>query len=145
MTYGLGGKSDNLPGFVMLISSGVQPNGGKNSFGSGFLPSIYQGVQCRSRGDSVLYASDPPSVSRELRRMRLDALNNINELQVNKLGHPETLTRISQYELAFCMQTAVPEVMDIGYHPKKRNRLWKTMEQKLRHQVWQITVCWPGD
>ena len=59
VTYGLGTENENLPGYVVLISSGVQPNGGKNSFGSGFLPSVYQGVQCRSKGDPVLYASDP--------------------------------------------------------------------------------------
>ena len=59
VTYGLGSENENLPGFVVLISSGVQPNGGKSSFGSGFLPSVYQGVQCRSKGDPVLYASDP--------------------------------------------------------------------------------------
>ncbi len=64
VTYGLGSENENLPGFVVLISSGVQPNGGKSSFGSGFLPSVYQGVQCRSKGDPVLYASDPPGMDR---------------------------------------------------------------------------------
>ena len=59
VTYGLGTENENLPGFVVLISSGVQPNGGKSSLGSGFLPSVYQGVQCRSKGDPVLYVSDP--------------------------------------------------------------------------------------
>ncbi|MGE3408893.1 MAG: DUF1501 domain-containing protein [Pirellulales bacterium] len=112
-TYGLGSENENLPGFVVLISSGVQPNGGKNSYGAGFLPSVYQGVQCRSKGDPVLYASDPPGMDRSLRRETLDALNDLNALQAEELGHPETLTRIAQYELAFRMQTAVPEVMDI--------------------------------
>src|SRR5207344_3004415 len=98
--------------------SGVQPNGGKASFGSGFLPSIYQGVQCRSKGDPVLYASDPPGMDRELRRQSLDALRDLNEIQARELGHPETLTRIAQYELAFRMQTSVPEVMDINREPK---------------------------
>lgn len=114
VTYGLGSENENLPGFVVLISSGVQPNGGKNSFGSGFLPSVYQGVQCRSKGDPVLYASDPAGMSRDVRRMTLDALKDLNEQQALEMGHPETLTRISQYELAFRMQTAVPEVMDIS-------------------------------
>jgi len=113
-TYGLGTENANLPGFVVLISSGVQPNGGKNSFGSGFLPSVYQGVQCRSKGDPVLYASDPQGMDRELRRKSLDALRDLNELQARELGHPETLTRIAQYELAFRMQTSVPEVMNIN-------------------------------
>ena len=114
VTYGLGSENENLPGFVVLISSGVQPNGGKNSFGSGFLPSVYQGVQCRSKGDPVLYASNPKGMDRNMRRLSLDALKDLNEIQANDLGHPETLTRISQYELAFRMQTAVPEVMDIS-------------------------------
>jgi hypothetical protein len=117
-TYGLGTENANLPGFVVLISSGVQPNGGKNSFGSGFLPSVYQGVQCRSKGDPVLYASDPQGMDRELRRKSLDALRDLNELQAKELGHPETLTRIAQYELAFRMQTSVPEVMNINDEPQ---------------------------
>jgi hypothetical protein len=118
-TYGLGSENEDLPGFVVLISSGVQPNGGKNSFGSGFLPSVFQGVQCRSKGDPVLYASDPPGMSRDLRRESLDALRDLNELQARELGHPETLTRIAQYELAYRMQTSVPEVMDITRESKE--------------------------
>ncbi len=114
VTYGLGSENQNLPGFVVLISSGVQPNGGRNSFGSGFLPSVYQGVQCRSKGDPVLYASDPQGMDRETRRMSLDVLKDLNEMQQRELGHPETATRIAQYELAFRMQASVPEVMDIG-------------------------------
>ena len=117
-TYGLGSENEDLPGFVVLISSGVQPNGGKNSFGSGFLPSVYQGVQCRSKGDPVLYASDPKGMDREMRRLSLDALLDLNEVQADKLGHPETLTRIAQYELAYRMQVSVPEVMDITKEPK---------------------------
>ena len=112
-TYGLGSENENLPGFVVLISSGVQPNGGKASFGSGFLPSVYQGVQCRSKGDPVLYSSDPAGMDRPMRRKTLDALADLNGIQAEEMGHPETLTRISQYELAFRMQTSVPEVMDI--------------------------------
>jgi hypothetical protein len=119
VTYGLGSENENLPGFVVLISSGVQPNGGKNSFGSGFLPSVYQGVQCRSKGDPVLYASDPPGMDRQLRRKSLDALRDLNELQAQDLGHPETATRIAQYELAYRMQVSVPEVMDISREPKE--------------------------
>lgn len=114
ITYGLGSECDDLPAFVVLISSGVQPNGGKSSFGSGFLPSVYQGVQCRSKGDPVLYASDPSGMSRKVRRATLDTLNELNQLQADEMGHPETLTRIAQYELAFRMQTSVPEVMDIS-------------------------------
>ncbi|HEY2412626.1 MAG TPA: DUF1501 domain-containing protein [Pirellulaceae bacterium] len=119
LTYGLGSENEDLPGYVVLISSGVQPNGGKNSFGSGFLPSVYQGVQCRSKGDPVLFASDPPGMDRDLRRKSLDALRDLNELQAQELGHPETATRIAQYELAYRMQVSVPEVMDITRESKE--------------------------
>jgi hypothetical protein len=119
VTYGLGTENQNLPGFVVLISSGVQPNGGKNSFGSGFLPSVYQGVQCRSKGDPVLYASNPEGIDRDVRRMSLDTLRDLNEMQAKEFGHPETQTRIAQYELAFRMQTSVPEVMDISRESKE--------------------------
>lgn len=119
VTYGLGSESDNLPGFVVLVSSGVQPSGGANIWGNGFLPSVYQGVQCRSKGDPVLYVSDPKGMDRDLRRKTLDALKDLNELQADELGHPETATRIQQYEMAFRMQTAVPEVMDISKETKQ--------------------------
>jgi hypothetical protein len=118
-TYGLGTENQDLPGFVVLISSGVQPNGGANSYGSGFLPSVFQGVQCRSKGDPVLYVSDPAGMNRKLRRKSLDALKKLNELQSADQGHPETLTRIAQYELAFRMQASVPEVMDITKESKE--------------------------
>ena len=115
--YGLGSENENLPGFVVLISSGVQPSAGASAFGSGFLPSVFQGVQCRSQGDPVLYVSDPAGMDRALRRQTLDALRSLNELQAAELGHPETITRIAQYELAFRMQSSVPEVMDISREP----------------------------
>ncbi len=118
-SYGLGTENQDLPGFVVLISSGVQPNGGTNSFGSGFLPSVYQGVQCRSKGDPVLYVSDPEGMNRQMRRKSLDALRDLNQIQAKEMGHPETLTRIAQYELAYRMQTSVPEVMDITKESKK--------------------------
>lgn len=118
-TYGLGSENQNLPGYVVLISSGVQPNGGKSSFGSGFIPSVYQGVQCRSKGDPVLYVTDPPGMDRSLRRSSLDALRDLNEAASKDFAHPETLTRMAQYELAFRMQMSVPEVMDISRESKK--------------------------
>ncbi len=118
VTYGLGTENENLPGFVVLISSGVQPSGGQSCWGSGFLPSVYQGVQCRSKGDPVLYVSNPPGMDREMRRRTLDTLRDLNEEQARELGSPETATRIAQYELAFRMQTSVPEVMDISKEPK---------------------------
>jgi len=117
-SYGLGTENQDLPGFVVLISSGTQPSGGQGLWGSGFVPSVYQGVQCRSKGDPVLFVSDPAGMDRAMRRRTLDALKDLNELQAAELGHPETLTRIAQYELAYRMQTSVPEVMDISKEPK---------------------------
>ena len=124
VTYGLGTENQDLPGFVVLISSGVQPNGGANSYGCGFLPSVFQGVQCRSQGDPVLYASDPSGMDPGLRRRSLDTLKQLNELQAHELGHPDTLTRIAQYELAFRMQTAVPDVMDISRETKETHNAY---------------------
>ncbi len=114
VTYGLGSENENLPGFVVLISSGVQPSGGQSCWSSGFLPSVFQGVQCRSKGDPVLYVSDPAGMDRGLRRKTLDALRDLNEMQEKELGNPETVTRMAQYELAFRMQASVPDVMDIS-------------------------------
>jgi hypothetical protein len=113
VTYGLGSENQNLPGFVVLLSGGTDPTGGKSLWSSGFLPSFYQGVQCRNEGEPILYVSDPKGVSRDDRRRTLDALARLNAFEHQQFGDPETLTRISQYELAFRMQVAAPEVMDI--------------------------------
>jgi len=118
-TYGLGTENQNLPGFVVLNSGGSNPSAGKSAWGSGFLPSVYQGVQCRSKGDPVLYVSDPKGMNRAMRRLSLDALRDLNEIQADELGHPETRTRIEQYELAYRMQVSVPGVMDIAQEAKK--------------------------
>lgn len=118
ITYGLGSEADNLPGFVVLVSGNKTPSAGKSVWGSGFLPSVYQGVQCRSVGDPVLFVSDPDGMSRQTRRRSLDALRDLNEIQQQESGDPEVLSRIEQYELAFRMQMAVPEVMDISREPE---------------------------
>jgi hypothetical protein len=119
VTYGLGSESRDLPGFIVLVSGGSLPSAGKSAWGSGFLPSVFQGVQCRSGGDPVLYVSNPEGMNRDVRRLSLDALRDLNELQARELGDPETATRIAQYEMAFRMQVAVPEVMDISKESKK--------------------------
>jgi hypothetical protein len=118
VTYGLGSESRDLPGFIVLVSGGTLPSAGKSAWGSGFLPSVYQGVQCRTGGDPVLYVTDPEGMDRSMRRLSLDALRDLNEMQEHQLHHPETETRIAQYEMAFRMQAAVPEVMDITKEPK---------------------------
>ena len=124
VTYGLGSENENLPGFVVLISGGTDPTGGKALWSTGFLPTVYQGVQCRSGGDPILYVSNPKGMDREARRRSLDALRTLNEYELKQAGDPETLTRISQYELAFRMQMSVPEVMDIGREPEKVRDLY---------------------
>ena len=114
VTWGLGSENQDLPGFVVLVSGGTDPTGGKSIWSSGFLPSVYQGVQCRSKGEPILYASNPAGMGRDTRRRSLDALKALNEVEARTFGDPETLTRINQYELAYRMQMAVPGVMDIG-------------------------------
>jgi hypothetical protein len=119
ITYGLGSENQNLPGFVVLISGGTDPTGGKALWSTGYLPSVFQGVQCRTTGDPILYVTNPPGMDRDVRRRSLDALQKLNELELQQFGDPETLTRINQYELAFRMQLAVPDVMDIKQEPPK--------------------------
>ncbi|MEP7268166.1 MAG: DUF1501 domain-containing protein [Saprospiraceae bacterium] len=125
-TYGLGTENQDLPAFVVLTSGGNNPDAGKSVWGSGFLPSVYQGVQCRSAGDPVLFLQDPPSISRDLRKSSIDAINQINQLEYAEQGDPETLSRIQQYELAYRMQISVPEVMDIKSEPQYIHDMYGT-------------------
>lgn len=125
VTYGLGSENQNLPGFVVLVS-GSEPSAGKSIWGSGFLPTIHQGVQCRSKGDPVLYLSNPHDVDPYLRKRSIDIINTINEQEYTESNDPEILTRISQYELAFRMQTAVPEVMNINDEPEWVHKMYGT-------------------
>ncbi len=131
LTYGLGSETQNLPGFVVLVSGGKTPDGGASLWGSAFLPTIYQGVQCRSQGDPVLYVSNPAGMDAQTRRKSLDALKDLNEMQLQKVGDPETVTRIAQYELAYKMQTSVPELMEIDKEPKSVHELYGTEPGKL--------------
>ncbi len=113
-TYGLGTINQDLPGFMVLVSGGNSPDAGKSVWGSAYLPGVYQGVQCRSAGDPILFVDNPAGMSRAVRRRSLDVLADLNHLRANEFGSPQTLARIEQYELAFRMQVSVPEVMDIG-------------------------------
>ncbi|MBI2689319.1 MAG: DUF1501 domain-containing protein [Acidobacteria bacterium] len=118
--YGLGAEAKNLPGFVVMISPG-QGTGGQPLYdrlwGSGFLPTRYQGVKFRSVGDPVLYLRDPEGFSREDRRAYLDTLGELNQARARELGDPEIATRIAQYEMAFQMQASVPELVDLSKEP----------------------------
>jgi len=93
VTYGLGSESEDLPGFVVLISGGTDPTGGKALWSTAYLPTVYQGVQCRTSGDPVLYVSNPKGMSRDVRRDTLDALRQLNESELAQFGDPETQTR----------------------------------------------------
>ncbi|HWE04814.1 MAG TPA: DUF1501 domain-containing protein [Tepidisphaeraceae bacterium] len=123
LSYGLGSLNDNLPTFVVMTSRDKEASCGQLFFdyywGSGFLPSKHQGVQLRSSGDPVLYLSNPPGVSRDVRRGVLNDLDALNEAHLNEIGDPEIATRISQYEMAYRMQTSVPEIADLSTEPKE--------------------------
>ena len=118
-TYGLGTANQDLPGYMVMVSGGKMPSAGKSLWGSGFLPSVYQGVQCRAEGDPILYVSNPDGMSRATRRKSLDALQKLNRMELESFNDAETLTRIEQYELSYRMQTSVPGVMDISKEDPK--------------------------
>ena len=126
LTYGLGSECEDLPGFVVLISGQNNPDGGKSCWSSGFLPSTYQGVEFRSKGDPVLYVSDPKGIRPATRREELDALNDLNKMRENEVGDPEIETRIAAYEMAYKMQTSVPDLMDISKEPKEVHEMYGT-------------------
>ena len=100
VTYGLGTENQNLPGFVVLTSGGNNPDAGKSVWGSGFLPSVYQGVQCRSEGDPVLFIKDPDGMGKDIRKASIKAINKVNQQEYAEYNDPEILSRISQYEMA---------------------------------------------
>lgn len=126
VTYGLGNENQNLPGYIVLASGGKAPSAGKSVWGSGFLPSVYQGVQCRSKGDPVMYLSSPEGISSDIRRKTMDAINKVNEEAYNEARDPETLTRISQYEMAFRMQIHANEAFDITREPDYIHEMYGT-------------------
>ena len=113
VVYGLGSESKNLPGFVVL-SSGTGTSGGESNFSSGFLPSTYQGTMFRSSGEPIVYLANPPGISRALERQELNVLRNLNEQHQKLTGDPEIASRIANYELAFRMQSAAPELLDFS-------------------------------
>ena len=122
LSYGLGSMNDDLPTFVVLHSTWSAKRDAQALYsrlwGSGFLPSKYQGVSLRSKGDPVLYLSNPPGVDRATRRRMLDGLAALNHKEYATVGDPEIDTRISQYELAYRMQASVPELTDLSDEPR---------------------------
>jgi hypothetical protein len=122
LSYGLGTENNNLPAFVVLTASWTGRKEAQAIYnrlwGSGFLPSKHQGVALRSNGDPVLFLSNPAGVDVATRRRMLDALAKLNQKQLDEIADPETQARIAQYEMAFRMQSSVPELMDLSREPK---------------------------
>ena len=120
-SYGLGSANHNLPDYLVLISKMKRPSDQPlydHYWGSGFLPSRYQGVKLRNAKDPVLYLRDPDGLPRELRRGMLDGIGDLNTMRLEQTGDPEIATRIQQYEMAFRMQTSVPELTDLSDEPE---------------------------
>jgi hypothetical protein len=121
VSYGLGSVNQNLPAFVVLISQANGLNTDQPLFSrlwnSGFLPSSYQGVRFRASGEPVLYLADPPGIAKTTRRQMLDAVAKLNKINAESYGDPEIDTRVTQYEMAYRMQTSVPELMDLSKEP----------------------------
>jgi hypothetical protein len=118
VTYGLGCDTDNLPAFVVISSGSKGPSGGAGNFNSGFLPSIYDGVQFRSVGDPVLFLSNPKGIEKQNRKAVIDAINELNHRHFESVGDPEIQTRIAAYEMSARMQDVAPEITDISREPK---------------------------
>ena len=119
VTYGLGSESQDLPAFVVFSSGKKGPSGGNSCWGSGFLPTVYQGVQFRGSGDPVLYLSNPPGVDEELQRDSIQSIRRMNQARLDTVGDPEIATRINSFEMAFRMQSSAPELMDLSKEPKR--------------------------
>jgi Protein of unknown function (DUF1501) len=115
--YGLGSETQNLPGFVVFSTGAKGPSGGNSNWGSGFLPTVYQGVTFRSSGDPVLYLSNPRGIDTELQRESLDAVNALNQQHFAEVGDPEITTRINSFEMAYRMQAKAPEAIDLSKEP----------------------------
>ena len=126
LTYGLGSESRDLPGFIVLLSGENAPDGGKSCWGSGFLPTVHQGVEFRSKGDPVLFVSNPAGVDTAARRASLDLIRDLNQAHRAGAGDPEIDTRIAAYEMAYRMQSSVPELTDISQEPAAIHELYGT-------------------
>ena len=126
LTYGLGSENKDLPAFVVLLSGENNPDGGKTCWGSGFLPTVHQGVEFRSKGEPVLFVSNPEGISTEVRRASLDAIRDLNQMNRQAIGDPEIDTRIAAYELAYQMQSSVPELTDISREPRAVHEAYGT-------------------
>ncbi|MCA8974267.1 MAG: DUF1501 domain-containing protein [Planctomycetes bacterium] len=126
VSYGLGSENGDLPAFVVMTSGGSLPSAGKALWSSGFAPTVHQGVELRSVGDPVLYLQDPEGYDRARRERSLRAIVDLDREHGRRVGDPETMTRIAQYELAFRMQASVPEAVDLAAEPPEVHELYGT-------------------
>jgi hypothetical protein len=118
VTYGLGSEARDLPGFVVLNSGKKGPSGGNSNWGSGFLPTVHEGVPFRGSGEPVMYLSNPRGVDGQVEKDSLDTIKRLNQMRLDVVGDPEIATRISSFEMAYRMQASAPELMDISREPK---------------------------
>ena len=146
-SYGLGSLNENLPTFVVLVAKPTNTEQvqaiSARLWSSGYLPGEHAGVSFRTGGDPILYINNPPGVSAEVRRKTLDGLKALNEMNYQAVGDPETHTRIEQYELAFRMQSSVPELTDLANEPESTYRALRRRGQEARHAS-PTPPCWPG-
>jgi hypothetical protein len=126
LSYGLGSDNKDLPAFVVLLSGQNNPDGGKSCWGSGFLPTVHQGVEFRSKGEPVLFSRNPDGVDASARRESLDLIHALDDIAHDRVGDPETETRIAAYELAYRMQTSVPELTNISSEPQRVHEMYGT-------------------
>ena len=131
LSYGLGSENKDLPAFVVLMSGQNNPDGGKSCWGSGFLPTVHQGVEFRSKGEPVLFSANPEGVDAAARRESLNLVADLNRAQHDTVRDPETVTRIAAYELAYRMQTSVPELTDLSNEPARVHEMYGTEPGKV--------------
>ena len=124
ITYGLGSKSNNLPGFVVLQSGPRGPRAGNSLWASGFLPTSFQGVPFRGKGDPILYLKSPEGMNRKREREFYNTIRDLNKIRLDDVGDPEILTRINSYEMAYQMQSSAPELMDLSSESNKTLELY---------------------
>ncbi len=146
--YGLGSEAEDLPGFVVFSTGAKGPSGGDANWGSGFLPTVYQGVQFRTTGDPVLYLSNPNGVDAALQRRSLDTINQLNQAHFDSVLDPEIETRIHSFEMAYRMQASAPELMDLASEPQHILELYGAEPGKpsfantcLLARGWSSVVC----
>jgi uncharacterized protein (DUF1501 family) len=126
LTYGLGSESSDLPGFVVLVSGKIDPGAGSACWSSGFLPTTYQGVEFRSKGDPVLSVTNPDGVDADVRGRTVETLRALNQKHLDQTGDPEIATRIAAYEMAYRMQSSVPGLVDLSKEPKSIHEMYGT-------------------